>query len=204
MVCGEIAARKRVFVSNSVYWLVTTLAGAYPARGRVSAGWRPRSGINNAVPSMAGSLEVVRLGLGWDPLMGRRLGPSADEQRASVVCAHARARCQWRQLANYTGRLHPIADVGHLQLYVGEALNVCYEEGKKEGEEIVFECIITGPKQSVIERSIRCPVWPSVPIPPIPAKREILQQQPDSCSPDHRQLGRCSGLGRTAWGGTCK
>ena len=32
----------------------------YPARGRVSAGWRPRSGINNAVPSMAGSLEVVR------------------------------------------------------------------------------------------------------------------------------------------------
>ena len=84
----------------------------YPARGRVSAGWRPRSGINNAVPSMAGSLEVVRLGLGWDPLMGRRLGPSADEQRASV-CARARARCQWRQLANYTGRLHPIADVGH-------------------------------------------------------------------------------------------
>ena len=41
---------------------------------------------------MAGSLEVVRLGLGWDPLMGRRLGPSADEQRASV-CARARARC---------------------------------------------------------------------------------------------------------------
>ena len=175
----------------------------YPARGRVSAGWRPRSGFNNAVPSMAGSLEVVRSGLGWDPLMGRRLGPSADEQRASV-CARARARCQWRQLANYTGRLHPIADVGHPQMYVGEALNVCYEEGKKEGEEIVFECIITGPKQSVIERSIRCPVWPSVPIPPIPAKREILQQQPDSCSPDHRQLGRCSGLGRTAWGGTCK
>ena len=84
----------------------------YPARGRVSAGWRPRSGFNNAVPSMAGSLEVVRLGLGWDPLMGRRLGPSADEQRASL-CARARARCQWRQLANYTGRLHPIADVGH-------------------------------------------------------------------------------------------
>ena len=84
----------------------------YPARGRVSAGWRPRSGINNAVPSMAGSLEVVRLGLGWDPLMGRRLGPSADEQRASV-CARARARCQWRQLANYTGRLHPMADVHH-------------------------------------------------------------------------------------------
>jgi hypothetical protein len=84
----------------------------YPARGRVSAGWRPGSGFNNAVPSMVGSLEVVRSGLGWDPLMGRRLGPSADEQRASV-CARARARCQWRQLANYTGRLHPIADVGH-------------------------------------------------------------------------------------------
>ena len=65
----------------------------YPARGRVSAGWRPRSGINSAVPSMAGSLEVVRLGLGWDPLMGRGLGPSADEQRASV-CARARARYQ--------------------------------------------------------------------------------------------------------------
>ena len=82
----------------------------YPARGRVSAGWRPGSGFNNAVPSMVGSLEVVRSGLGWDPLMGRRLGPSADEQRASV-CARACARCQWRQLANYTGRLHPIADV---------------------------------------------------------------------------------------------
>jgi len=85
----------------------------YPARGRVSAGWRPRSGFNNAVPSMAGSLEVVRLGLDWGPLMGRRLGPSANEQRASL-CARARARCQWRQLAtNYTGRLLPIADVGH-------------------------------------------------------------------------------------------
>ena len=57
----------------------------YPARGRVSAGWRPGSGFNNAVPSMVGSLEVVRSGLGWDPLMGRRLGPSADEQRASAL-----------------------------------------------------------------------------------------------------------------------
>jgi hypothetical protein len=156
----------------------------YPARGRVSAGWRPGSGFNNAVPSMVGSLEVVRSGRGWDPLMGRRLGPSADEQRASV-CAHARARCQWRQLANYTGRLHPIADVGHPQMDVGEALNVCYEDCKKEGEEIVFECVISGPKQCVTERSIRCPIWPSVPIPPpFPAEREIFQQQPDSCSPD--------------------
>ena len=84
----------------------------YPARGRVSAGWRPGSGFNNAVPSMVGSLEVVRSGRGWDPLMGRRLGPSADEQRASV-CARARARCQWRQLARYTGRLHPMADGHH-------------------------------------------------------------------------------------------
>ena len=74
----------------------------YPARGRVSAGWRPGSGFNNAVPSMVGSLEVVRSGRGWDPLMGRRLGPSADEQR-SRLCARARASCQWRQLANYTG-----------------------------------------------------------------------------------------------------
>lgn len=92
---------------------------------------------------MVGSLEVVRSGRGWDPLMGRRLGPSADEQRASV-CARARARCQWRQLANYTGRLHPIADVGHPQMDVGEALNVCYEDCKKEGAEIVFECVISG------------------------------------------------------------
>ena len=59
-----------------------------------------------------GSLEVARLGLGWNPLMGRKLGPSADEQRARL-CARARASCQWRQLANYTGRLLPIADVGH-------------------------------------------------------------------------------------------
>ena len=29
----------------------------HPARGRVSAGWRPRSGFNNAVPSTADSLE---------------------------------------------------------------------------------------------------------------------------------------------------
>ena len=28
---------------------------------------------------------VARLGLGWDPLMGRRLGPSADEQRAHEI-----------------------------------------------------------------------------------------------------------------------
>ena len=70
-------------------------------------------------------------------------------------------------------------------MYVGEALNVCYEEYKKEGEEIVFECVISGPKQSVTERSIRCHIWQSVPIPhPIPAKREIIQQQPESCSPD--------------------
>lgn len=150
----------------------------YPARGRVSAGWRPGSGFNNAVPSMVGSLEVVRSGRGWDPLMGRRLGPSADEQRASV-CARARARCQWRQLANYTGRLHPIADVGHPQMYVGEALNVCYEEYKKEGEEIVFECVISGPKQSVTERSIRCPIWPSVPIPlPFPPRERFSNNNP--------------------------
>ena len=61
---------------------------------------------------MAGSLEVVRLGLGWDPLIGRRLGPSVDEQRAGL-CARARASCQWGQLARYTGRLHPMADVHH-------------------------------------------------------------------------------------------
>ena len=30
------------------------------------------------------------------------------------------------------------------QMDVGEALNVCYEDCKKEGEEIVFECVISG------------------------------------------------------------
>ena len=47
-------------------------------------------------------------------------------------------------------------------MYVGEALNVCYEEYKKEGEEIVFVCVISGPKPSVTERSIRCrcSIWP--------------------------------------------
>ena len=125
----------------------------YPARGRVSAGWRPRSGFNNAVPSMAGSLEVVRSGLGWDPLMGRRLGPSADEQRASV-CARARARCQWRQLANYTGRLHPMADVAS---WSQQVTMECGEGKQKEGEEIVFVCVVIGPKPRVTERSIRCP-----------------------------------------------
>ena len=105
-------ARGRTSFSGRGGSVTIGLKRHYPARGRVSAGWRPGSGFNNAVPSMVGSLEVVRSGLGWDPLMGRRLGPSADEQRASV-CARARARCQWRQLANYTGRLHPIADVGH-------------------------------------------------------------------------------------------
>ena len=47
------------------------------------------------------------------------------------------------------------------QMDVGEALNVCYEDCKKEGEEIVFECVISGLKQSVTERSIRCSIWPS-------------------------------------------
>ena len=64
-------------------------------------------------------------------------------------------------------------------MYVGEALNVCYEEYKKEGEEIVFVCVISGPKPSVTERSIRCSMGAhptthskTVPIiqPSIPAK----------------------------------
>ena len=61
-----------------------------------------------------GGLEpgVARLGLGWNPLIGRKLGPSVDEQRASL-CARARASGQWRQLARYTGRLHPMAVVHH-------------------------------------------------------------------------------------------
>ena len=57
--------------------------------------------------SMAGAgLESAHI------LIDRRLGPSVDEQRASL-CARARASCQWRQLANYIGRLHPIVDGGH-------------------------------------------------------------------------------------------
>ena len=40
--------------------------------------------------------------------------------------------------------------------YAGEALNVCGEEYKKEGEEIVFVCVVSGPKPRVTERSIRC------------------------------------------------
>ena len=70
--------------------------------------------------------------------------------------ACARESCQWRQLANYTGRPHPIADVGHLRMCVGEGASVCGEEYKKEGEEIVFVCVVSGPKQRVAERSIRC------------------------------------------------
>ena len=65
-------------------------------------------------------------------------------------------------------------------MYVGEeALNLCYAEYKKEGEEIVFECVISGPKQSVTERSIRCPIWPSVPIPlPFPPRERFSNNNP--------------------------
>ena len=62
--------------------------------------------------------RVARLGLGWNPLMGRRLGPrSADEQRARLLCARARASCQWRQLANYTaGRAWPYQEALHARV----------------------------------------------------------------------------------------
>ena len=167
-----------------------------------NAGWRPRSGFNNAVSSMAGAFKWH----GWG-LVGTRSwagGWGRVPMSNARACVRACARCQWRQLANYTGRLHPIADVGHPQMYVGEALNVCYEECKKEGEEIVFECVISGPKQSVTERSIRCPIWSPVPIPPpIPAERDFPTTTRELFT-GHRQLGRCSGLGRTAWGGACK
>ena len=40
-------------------------------------------------------------------------------------------------------------------MYVGEALNVCYEEYKKEGEEIVFVCVIAPRAQERAKRSER-------------------------------------------------
>ena len=84
--------------------------------------------------------------------MGRRLGPSADEQRARL-CTRACASCQWmRQFANYTGRLHPIADAGHHWLCVGEGANVCGEEYKKESEEIVFYVAVVQKQESNREK----------------------------------------------------
>ena len=147
---------------------------------------------------------MARPGLGWNPLMGRRLGPSADEQRARLcarACAMACASCEWRQLSNYTGRLLPIADVGHPLRKVGERASVCGEEYKKVGEEIVFVCVVSGPKLRVTERRIRCSLEP---IPPGARQDRDFPTTTRVLFTGHRQLGRCSGLGRAVWGGACK
>ena len=106
----------------------------YPAKWRVSAGWQPRSGITMPCPPRRRP-GVARLGLGWNPLIGRRLGLSVDEKRASL-CARARASCQWRQLARYTGRLNPMAD-GHHGSWSQQVTMECGEGKQKEGKEIV-------------------------------------------------------------------
>ena len=49
---------------------------ASPRQGRVSAGWRPKSGLNNAVPSMAEA---------WSSTAGAGLEP-AHRQEAGAEC----------------------------------------------------------------------------------------------------------------------
>jgi hypothetical protein len=79
---------------------------------------------------------------------------------------------------------------------------VCGEEYKKEGEEIVFVCVVSGQKQRVTEkRSIRCS------LPPIPPRARQDGDRPITTRElftGHRQLGRWSGLGRAVGGGACK
>ena len=78
---------------------------------------------------------------------------------------------------------------------------MCGEEYKKEGEEIVFVCVVSGQKQRVTERSIRCS------LPPIPPRARQDGDRPTTTRElftGHRQLGRWSGLGRAVGGVACK
>ena len=69
------------------------LNGTTPPGG----GWVPDGGQGLGLTMLCFPLwlaGVAWLGLGWNPLIGMRLGPSADEQRA-CPCARAHASCQW-------------------------------------------------------------------------------------------------------------
>ena len=76
---------------------------------------------------------------------------------------------------------------------MGERESLCGEEYKKEGEETVFVCVVSGPKQRVTEREAFGVRWH--PSHPEPAKTEILQQQPKCCSPDDSLSDTISVLG---------
>ena len=62
----------------------------HPARGRVSAGWRPRSGFNNAVSSMAGAWKWN--GWGWVGTRSWAGGWGRVPMSNARACARARVR----------------------------------------------------------------------------------------------------------------
>ena len=105
----------------------------HPARGRVSAGWRPRSGLNNAVPSMAEA---------WSSTAGAGLGPAhRQEAGAECRCAACEPLCaRARELPVEVARaLHgKVTSDGGWASWPQQVTIECGEGKQKEGEKIVL------------------------------------------------------------------
>ena len=78
----------------------------------------------------------------------------------------------------------------------------CGEGKRKEGEEIVLCvcCYWTEAKSDREKHSVFFDTHPTR-SPPFPT---LLNTTTRVLFTGHRQLGRCSGLGRAVWGGACK
>ena len=75
--------------------------------------------------------------------MGRRLGPSADEQRARL-CARARASCQVEAARELHGK---VTSDGGWASWSQEVTMECGEGKQKQGEDIVFVYVAVVQKQ---------------------------------------------------------
>ena len=81
---------------------------------------------------------------------------------------------------------------------VGEGANVYGEEYKKEGEEIVFVCVVVVQKQESDRELEKHSVFFATRPVPEPAFRAFLSHNPRVVT-GHRQLGRWSGFRRGRW-----
>ena len=145
-----------------------------------------------------GWLGVAGLGLGWNPLMGRRLGPSVDEKRARL-CARARASCQWRRQRARELHRKVTSDGGW-----GSSSNLCWRRGEclwrrtqERGRINRFYIAVVQKQESDTEKHsafFLCnPPRPGAHLSglALTTTRELFT--------GHRQLGRWFGLGRGRW-----
>ena len=102
----------------------------------MSAGLRPRSGLNNAVPSMAEAWSSTA-GAGLEPAHRQEAGTECRWQRASL-CARA------RELPVEAARaLHgKVTSDGGWAPWSQEVTMECGEGKQKEGKKIVFLCVL--------------------------------------------------------------